>query len=84
MSASKSDTGKRTVGIDAEVLAAFQPELSGMEPARRDDTGRLVAWLLRTRTIRAIISDVSVQPHVARSTILSVAGSLLRSHGDAD
>lgn len=70
--------------FDAEVLAAFQPELSVMEDARRDDTGRLVAWLLRTRTIRAIISDVTVSPDVARATIHSVAGSLLRREHVSD
>lgn len=68
------DPSKR---FDDEVATAFQPELSRLDPMTRDDTGRLVGWLLRPRTIRAIISGVAVDPHVARSTIRSVARDLL-------
>ncbi|MGB3737474.1 MAG: histidine kinase [Ilumatobacter sp.] len=65
--------------FDAEVHTAFRPEFSIMQPAERDQTGRLVAWLFRPRSIRAIISDVTVDPAVARDTIRSVATSLLRN-----
>lgn len=64
--------------LDDEVLTAFRSELSLMAPTGRDNTGRLVAWLLRPRTIRAVVGDVSVDPDVARATIRSVAETLLR------
>lgn len=63
--------------FDDEVLTAFRAELSAMGPAERENTGRLLAWLFRVRTIRAIVSDRSVVPSVARTTIRSVATTLL-------
>ena len=64
--------------FDDEVLTAIRPELSVMPPSESENIGRLVAWLLRMRTIRAIVADVSVDPDVARATISSVAATLLR------
>ena len=65
--------------FDDEVLTAFRHELSTIQSAEREQTGRLVAWLMRTRTIRAIIGDITVSPDIARATIHSVAATLLRN-----
>jgi hypothetical protein len=55
---------------------SFGPALFWL--AERDNIGRLISWLLRVRTVRAIVSDVSVSPDVARATVSSVTTTLLR------
>lgn len=72
-----------TPRFDDEVFTAFRSELSLMAPAERDDTGRLVAWLLRPRTIRGMADDITVDPDVARETLRSVIEMLVSRNGTA-
>lgn len=65
-----------TLRFDTEALAAFAPELEAMTPTNRENRGHVVAWLLRTRSIRAFLGEAT-DPVIVRSSLRFVAMALL-------
>lgn len=75
--------GDPTPRFDHEVVEALQPELRAIEGPDSAHLAPMVAWLLRPRSIRAIVQSPDVDPEAARATLQSMVTSLLTSPNPA-
>lgn len=72
-----------TPRLDCEVIEALKPELNAFEAGQAAHLGPIIAWLLRPRSIRAIVQSPDVDADAARSTLQQIATSVLATSDQA-
>lgn len=70
-------TNDPTARFDHEVIEAIQPELNAIGTGESAHLGPMLAWLLRPRSIRAIVQAPTVDPDAASEALQFIAESLL-------
>lgn len=75
--------GDPTPRFDHEVFEALRPELHASGSVQAAHLGPMIAWLLRPRSIRAIVQSPDVDPDAARAALKFVATSLLTAPDSA-